>query len=73
MLPPLALGGCRSVRGLIQGSATCDEFTPSAETLTQMECIACRKDAPTVTDAEIAEFILKSLTGKSWSPMESSA
>jgi hypothetical protein len=28
MFPPLALGGCRLVRGLIQGSATCDEFTP---------------------------------------------
>ncbi len=27
MFPPLALGGCRLVRGLIQGSATCDEFT----------------------------------------------
>ena len=27
MFPPLAVGGCRSVRGLIQGSATCDEFT----------------------------------------------
>ena len=26
------------------------------ETLTQMKCVACRKDAPTVTDAEIAEF-----------------
>ena len=26
MFPPLALGGCRLVRGLIQGSATCDEF-----------------------------------------------
>ena len=26
------------------------------ETLTQMTCVACRKDAPTVTDAEIAEF-----------------
>ena len=26
------------------------------ETLTQMRCVACRKDAPTVTDAEIAEF-----------------
>ena len=25
-------------------------------TLTQMRCVACRKDAPTVTDAEIAEF-----------------
>jgi 4a-hydroxytetrahydrobiopterin dehydratase len=23
------------------------------ETLTQMKCVACRKDAPTVTDAEI--------------------
>ena len=26
------------------------------ETLTQMKCVACRKGAPTVTDAEIAEF-----------------
>jgi 4a-hydroxytetrahydrobiopterin dehydratase len=26
------------------------------ETLTQMKCVACRKDAPAVTDAEIAEF-----------------
>jgi hypothetical protein len=28
MFPPLALGGCRLVRGVIQGDATCDEFTP---------------------------------------------
>ena len=28
MFPRLALGGCRLVRGVIQGSATCDEFTP---------------------------------------------
>ena len=27
MFPPLKAGGCRLVRGLIQGSATCDEFT----------------------------------------------
>jgi len=27
------------------------------ETLTQMRCVACRRDAPTVTDAEIAEFL----------------
>jgi hypothetical protein len=26
------------------------------ETLTQMQCVACRADAPTVTDTEIAEF-----------------
>jgi 4a-hydroxytetrahydrobiopterin dehydratase len=26
------------------------------ETLAQMTCVACRRDAPTVTDAEIAEF-----------------
>ena len=26
------------------------------ETLTQMTCVACRKDAPTVTDAEAAEL-----------------
>ena len=28
MFPPVALGGCRLVRGLIRGSATCTEFTP---------------------------------------------
>jgi hypothetical protein len=28
MFPPLTLGGCRLVRGLIQASATCDNFTP---------------------------------------------
>jgi 4a-hydroxytetrahydrobiopterin dehydratase len=26
------------------------------QTLTQMKCVACSKDAPTVTDAEIVEF-----------------
>ncbi len=26
------------------------------ETLTQMKCVACRKDEPIVTNAEIAEF-----------------
>jgi 4a-hydroxytetrahydrobiopterin dehydratase len=26
------------------------------ETLTQMQCVACRSDAPTVTDEEVAEF-----------------
>jgi 4a-hydroxytetrahydrobiopterin dehydratase len=26
------------------------------ETLTQMKCVACRADAPTLTDTEIAEF-----------------
>jgi 4a-hydroxytetrahydrobiopterin dehydratase len=26
------------------------------ETLARMPCVACREDAPTVTDAEIAEF-----------------
>ena len=31
MFPPLALGGCRLVRGLIQGSGTCDRFTPRRE------------------------------------------
>ena len=28
------------------------------ETLTQMKCVGCRKGAPTLTDAEIAEFHL---------------
>ncbi len=32
MFPPLALGACRLVRGLIQGSGTCDHFTPRRET-----------------------------------------
>ena len=26
------------------------------ESLTRMSCVACRRDAPTVTDAELAEF-----------------
>jgi hypothetical protein len=28
MFPPLAIGSCRFVRGVIEGSKTCDEFTP---------------------------------------------
>jgi hypothetical protein len=28
MFPPLALGGCRFVRGVIRGSASCKEFVP---------------------------------------------
>ena len=28
MFPPLAVGGCRYVRGVIDGSATCNEFSP---------------------------------------------
>jgi len=28
MFPPLAFGGCRLVRGVIRGSASCKEFVP---------------------------------------------
>ena len=28
MFPPMAVGGCRYVRGAIRGSATCDLFAP---------------------------------------------
>lgn len=28
MFPPLAIGGCRLVRGLIRAADTCDRFTP---------------------------------------------
>ena len=28
MFPPLAIGGCRYVRCVIEGSHTCDEFSP---------------------------------------------
>jgi hypothetical protein len=28
MFPPLALGGCRFVRGIISGSSSCKEFAP---------------------------------------------
>lgn len=28
MFPPIAIGGCRYVRGVISGSATCNEFSP---------------------------------------------
>ena len=43
------------------------------ETLTQMKCVACRKDAPTVTDAEINEFHPQVSDWESWSSMESNA
>jgi len=36
------------------------------ETLTQMKCVACRKDAPTMTDSEIAEFHPQRLGGLHW-------
>ena len=28
MFPPLGVGGCRYVRGVIRASYTCDEFSP---------------------------------------------
>jgi hypothetical protein len=28
MFPPFAIGGCRLVRGVISGSASCKEFVP---------------------------------------------
>lgn len=31
MFPRLAKGGCRYVRGVIDGSYTCDEFSPRAK------------------------------------------
>jgi hypothetical protein len=43
------------------------------EILTQRKCVACRKDAPTVTDAEIADFHPQVADWKSWSSMESNA
>jgi hypothetical protein len=30
MFPPLGFGGCRLVRGVIRGSATCDHFKSRA-------------------------------------------
>jgi hypothetical protein len=35
MFPPLAIGSCRFVRGVIEGSKTCDEFTPRKSESTQ--------------------------------------
>ena len=43
------------------------------ETLTQMKCVACRKDEPTVTDAEIAEFQPQVSEWEIGSSMESDA
>jgi 4a-hydroxytetrahydrobiopterin dehydratase len=31
-------------------------YVASIEALSQMQCVACRRDAPTVSDAEIAEL-----------------
>jgi hypothetical protein len=37
MFPPLVLGGCRLVRGVIRGSATCREFVPRRPVRTEPE------------------------------------
>ena len=37
MFPPLALGGCRLVRGLISGSSSCKEFVPRRASRTETE------------------------------------
>ena len=42
------------MRSRLRGADTREDR--DMETLTQMRCVACRRDAPTVTDSEIAEF-----------------
>jgi hypothetical protein len=37
MFPPLALGGCRLVRGVISGSSSCKEFVPRHADRTKAE------------------------------------
>jgi hypothetical protein len=37
MFPPLALGGCRLVRGVIHGSDSCKEFVPRKPARTEPE------------------------------------
>jgi len=37
MFPPLALGGCRLVRGVIRGSDSCKEFVPRHPAQTKPE------------------------------------
>jgi hypothetical protein len=37
MFPPLAVGGCRLVRGLIHGGDSCKEFTPRKPARTEPE------------------------------------
>ena len=37
MFPPLALGGCRLVRGVIRGSDSCKEFVPRHPARTEPE------------------------------------
>jgi len=37
MFPPLVLGGCRLVRGVIRRSATCREFVPRRPVRTEPE------------------------------------
>lgn len=37
MFPPLAFGGCRLVRGVIRGSASCKEFEPRKPAATEHE------------------------------------
>ena len=40
MFPPLAVGGCRLVRGPIRGTATCDQFTSRRRPLRRLASIA---------------------------------
>ena len=37
MFPPLELGGCRLVRGVIHGSDSCKEFAPRGSARTDSE------------------------------------
>ena len=43
------------------------------EPLTQIKCVACREDVPTVTDAEIAQFHPQVSDWEIVQPMESNA
>jgi 4a-hydroxytetrahydrobiopterin dehydratase len=56
-MSPVALPSLQQYSGL-RGAAYEEPIAGDREmeTLTQMRCVACRKDEPTVTDAEIAEF-----------------
>jgi hypothetical protein len=37
MFPPLSVGGCRVVRGVISGSSSCKEFAPRRPARTDTE------------------------------------
>ena len=45
------------INGSWQGIAEClPEYAPPVQSLARMKCVACNRDAPTVSDSDLAEL-----------------